>query len=778
METYLIYIGKSALAAGTFYLLYLALFQHQKHFVFNRIYLPLSLAVSFFIPLITFTTIKYIEPVNSLNVNSFAYLPEATNTTEPAFVYEWYHYLFGIYLLGTIGFLFHLLLGHVKAIRIIRFSSIKELFGAQVNITQKDVHPFSFFNKIVLSEKTLHNPSLKVIVSHEKIHVDEKHTLDILFAEILFLLQWFNPFAWLLKDAMRNNLEYLTDHQITQNNNAEAYQLAMVGLAHKEGVAPFLTALNGSQLKNRILMMKKKTENKYALLKQLVALPLLAVLVMGLSNKEVRTEIVQAKKEVKVVVDGNAIPTNHPALTSINFTDDFDGGEISKALGVEDKIVSNTLAFDENSENATYYLQTSDYRVGTNPEFDEQMGNKKTEEHTKLTETFYAVNNKLVEKDEFEKIPSAQIESPVILTAEHASKKYGEKVKSGLVIDVQTVQEKQKDSVKGKVTNEKGDPIPAASVLVKESTLITTKDTATIKNKDGGKEVRHEKQENGALYNSGIINIVIDSEKHPLYIVDGKGAENIDNLHPIDIKSISVLKDASATSLYGEKGKNGVVLVTTKKAVILNNKEDVKVVSYGKQAPNSNADFVKQHLHTGGKTQPMYIIDGKETSDMVSYENLDLNEVESISVLKDESATSLYGEKGKNGAIIITTKQAEITSELLLRKFIAKKIKYPQKALHANKEGIAQLFVKVNNDGVVNSVSDKSVDDAIFVEEVVVVSYAPKSKEANIMDKIEDLSGIFNDETKQLINQLPKLQVSEYQGQTLAITIKFVLQDK
>mgnify|MGYP001814541072 CR=1 FL=1 len=46
------------------------------------------------------------------------------------------------------------------------------------------------------------------------------------------------------------------------------------------------------------------------------------------------------------------------------------------------------------------------------------------------------------------------------------------------------------------------------------------------------------------------------------------------------------------------------------------------------------------------------------------------------------------------------------------------------------------------------------------------------------MDKIEDLSGIFNDETKQVINQLPKLQVSEYQGQTLAITIKCILQDK
>jgi beta-lactamase regulating signal transducer with metallopeptidase domain len=85
-----------------------------------------------------------------------------------------------------------------------------------------------------------------MIVSHEKIHVREKHTLDILFVEIMFLFQWFNPFAWLLKDAVKNNLEYKTDHEIAQQYNPQKYQMAMVALADKKGVAPFLTALNGS----------------------------------------------------------------------------------------------------------------------------------------------------------------------------------------------------------------------------------------------------------------------------------------------------------------------------------------------------------------------------------------------------------------------------------------------------------------------------------------------------------------------------------------------------
>jgi len=190
METFLLYIGKSALAAGAFFLLYLALFRHQKHFVFNRIYLPVSMALSFLIPLITFTSVRYLEATPAAS-NSFAYLAESTQTyVEPVFEMQWYHYLSGIYVLGIVSFLAYLILGHARAISIIRKSSLLQLFNIKVNVTLRDVHPFSFFNKIVLSEKTLKNPNLPMIVQHEEIHVRGKHTLDILFAEILFLFQW------------------------------------------------------------------------------------------------------------------------------------------------------------------------------------------------------------------------------------------------------------------------------------------------------------------------------------------------------------------------------------------------------------------------------------------------------------------------------------------------------------------------------------------------------------------------------------------------------------
>ncbi|MBN1819447.1 MAG: M56 family metallopeptidase, partial [Prolixibacteraceae bacterium] len=290
MEAFLIYLGKVALAMCAFFLVFLMLFQKQKHFVFNRIYLLASMAISYLIPLITFTIIQKIEAAPILpefSYNYFDSIPYSFAEEPVKTTYYWYHYSFAILLLGVAGFFIHFLIGNFKALNIVRKSYGKKEMGPNICITKEDVHPFSFFNKVIVSEKNLSHPNIKMIIDHEKLHVKEKHTFDILIAEILFLLEWFNPFAWLLKDAVKNNLEFLTDDFITQQNDRETYQLAMVSMADKKGVAPFLTALNGSQLKNRIIMMKKKTENKFAVVKQLLILPLLAILIMGLSNKEV-----------------------------------------------------------------------------------------------------------------------------------------------------------------------------------------------------------------------------------------------------------------------------------------------------------------------------------------------------------------------------------------------------------------------------------------------------------------------------------------------------------
>lgn len=309
METYLIYIAKVTIATVVFYLAFLLLFQNRKQFVFNRLFLPVSFLISYLIPFISIPVIRTVE-MTSFEMTGPVFLStQAAETKVESLPIEWHQLLWGIYLLGLCGFLFQLILGNFKAFRIIQKSRKGTLFGMPVNLTIQDVHPFAFFNRIVISENTLASPDIEMIVIHENIHVKENHTLDVILTELLFSFQWFNPFAWLIRDAVKNNLEYKTDHQVVQKFNPKTYQLAMVSLADKSGVTPFLNSLNGSQLKNRIIMMKSKKENKYAIVKQLAVIPLLAFLVVALANREVKSEVIPAISQNNTTLERNALLT-------------------------------------------------------------------------------------------------------------------------------------------------------------------------------------------------------------------------------------------------------------------------------------------------------------------------------------------------------------------------------------------------------------------------------------------------------------------------------------
>jgi TonB-dependent SusC/RagA subfamily outer membrane receptor len=684
----------------------------------------------------------------------------------------------------------------------------------------------------VVSEKTLSHPDLEMIVSHENIHVREKHTLDILFTEIMFLLQWFNPFAWLLKDAVKNNLEYLTDHEIAKHYNPQTYQLAMVTLADKQGIAPFLTALNGSQLKNRIVMMKKKTENKFAIVKQLAVLPLLAILVMGLSNKEVKTEIIQTEqtankfKGLIVIVDGQIIPTNSGKLSSLDLSKNYDSREIIETLEIDkNKVESTVISFDDNSREARLFIRTTDYVDGNNREFDEMTKKQVSEQHaTKTLKTLYAIDGELKTKEEIGNFDNYSIESMSVLTGKNATDKYGEEVADASVFDLKTGKSRVKISsseekvIQGKVTNEKDEPISGVSVI-----KIKGKRTETITNNGGEYEISLEDKNEilvftkpGYLYrevhvkgrekinvllyvdkkevnepviitgyatkleadisnsltNDSTERINSDTKELPLYIVDGVETDNIEVINQNNIENIDVLKGESGFKLYGEKGKNGVVLITTKKYG-QNNKSGNVTIGYGNNAAllGNPAPFGSA---TGKTNQPLILVNGKETWQKVN--DIDPETIESVNVLKNETATKKYGDKGKNGVIEITLKNTASNNEtyLTLRKSIAKNIKYPVVAQENNQQGVVDIWAFIEKDGTISRISDKRLEGKIInIDEVVVTSL--KSEKTVTSEKSSNLDLLVK-ESKRVIEQLSPLKISELAGETVSFRIRFVLE--
>jgi len=165
------------------------------------------------------------------------------------------------------------------------------------------------------------------------------------------------------------------------------------------------------------------------------------------------------------------------------------------------------------------------------------------------------------------------------------------------------------------------------------------------------------------------------TEAKPLIIIDGKKSDiNIKDINPKDICRIDVLKDVSATKIYGDKGKNGVVLITTMKDVKCSINDGVKIsigkplelhaeLVYDKEKDTGSAsDEVKNNKGLQLTTefhkdipQPLIIIDGKESSQNI--ESINPNDIDRIEVLKDASAIKIYGDKGKNGVVLIERKK-------------------------------------------------------------------------------------------------------------------------
>jgi bla regulator protein blaR1 len=297
MEEIVIYLGKVAVATFAFYVVFQFLFRSWKNFRFNRHYMLGSMIIPLILPFITFTVVHEAAPTFVLLENSAEIVINAIPTLQKTI--SFHQIILIIYITGLAFFLLRLLAGHIKAIQILKRSRKKQINGIPLYIYPEEIHPFAFFNKIAMPESIIQNPAFNLIVKHELVHTKENHWIDNLLSEIICAVQWFNPFSWLLKNDLKSNLEFQADEKAVVANEAETYQLALVSMANKAGIGTFLTAINSSNLKTRIKMMKKKTGNRHAITRQLVVLPLLALLVMGLANREVKTVTNPFEKEVE-----------------------------------------------------------------------------------------------------------------------------------------------------------------------------------------------------------------------------------------------------------------------------------------------------------------------------------------------------------------------------------------------------------------------------------------------------------------------------------------------
>ena len=210
-----------------------------------------------------------------------------------------------IYLCGVILFSIRFIVQLISIIRLrIRCKAI-QIQGVRIYALNKASGPFSFFHWIFIHTESHTEEELAEVLVHELTHARQIHSADVVFGEWMCIACWFNPFAWLMKREIRNNLEYMADQHVLQTGyDHKTYQYHLLGLAHHKAAATLYNSFNVLPLKNRITMMNKKRTKEIGRTKYLMFLPL-AALLMIISNieavarttKDFAKDVIQAVEE-------------------------------------------------------------------------------------------------------------------------------------------------------------------------------------------------------------------------------------------------------------------------------------------------------------------------------------------------------------------------------------------------------------------------------------------------------------------------------------------------
>lgn len=254
---YLLKLSISLAVIGLFYQLVL---RPHTFYSANRWYLLGYSALAFVLPFIDLN--RTLPPADLAKVPLVRYVPtlqslgatEVETITATASVVQessWAlsDWMLLLLLTGVVFMLLRLLLHGAAYLRIKQRARLVSDDRVKIYHVERAIVPFSFGNAIFINP-TLHQESeLREIMLHELVHVRERHTFDILFGEVLCVLNWYNPFAWLIRHAIRQNLEFIADRAVLEKGvDARAYQFLLLKVA---GVPEFQLAnqFNFSSLK-------------------------------------------------------------------------------------------------------------------------------------------------------------------------------------------------------------------------------------------------------------------------------------------------------------------------------------------------------------------------------------------------------------------------------------------------------------------------------------------------------------------------------------------------
>ncbi len=701
------YLVKASAVICVFYICFQLLLKRETFFNHNRWFLIIGLIIALVFPLVVIPIYIPVEAVASQETTFQTYNVAITSPSNiiTKKQFEWSSLLPIIYAIGF-GILFLQFLFQFGSLiwLLIKNPKNKEGIYTYVTVNHK-ISPFSFFKWIVFNPKDFSNEELELILMHEKVHVNQMHSLDVLFSQLACVIFWFNPLIWFYKKEVHQNLEYIADRETqSTTKNEKAYQhLLLKTSIHNTNISLSNNFYN-SQIKKRIIMLHTSKSHRKKQWRYLLILPLLAGLLMSMNtekvyvNSTITTE--NTNETLEFLVTKNTTDLELKAMSKAiedkggtlvfsqikrNSNDElidvfvkfynrsYGGGNAETPI--EDFIIYKEF-FDDyagyvgSPQNATFHFDIdkkqneSDYRalqkraiskmkslgmqhekLSTKKEEkpkSEKSEKQKVKQESIASEKEFIITtiNKNTTDTELESIKEKLKQEGVTLKIKGIKRN-----KKGEIRAIKIEAKSNNSSTKYQISSDDEAIEPIHIALDKEHNTITIgnedhktkKHSYIIKTEDGGK---HKIQKTGSSNNVFVISEekVNQVKADTMYVVADKNKS---------AKTIEVISedDDEVEVILEEKSGNNVWISNDD----MKKEEDIIIIQHAYDDENMS-------ISTSSGKDPLYIIDDKEVSkDKLA--TIKPNNIESVTVLKDESAIEKYGDKAKNGVIIIKTKK-------------------------------------------------------------------------------------------------------------------------
>ena len=422
-EALLLYVIKSFFISGIFVGYYWLALRNKNFNYYNRFYLLLSMACSVFIPLFNFnwfTIEKKDLPVSNETLHFIS--TQITNTSSTS--YSWQDVALYIAVGISVLLLILFAINISKVYQLKKRSAIVKMDGVDFVYTNLDDAPFSFLNNLFWKESiSLDEDYGRKIFKHEITHIHQKHTLDILFCQVINAILWMNPFNWLIQKELKAIHEFIADKEAVGNNNVEEFVTLLLQAHYGKHFLKPTHSFYYSSIKRRLLMLTTTNKTTFSRVRKLLVLPVTLLVVVTMSISTIESQAKTMIAPAITVVSAPVAPlqtTKTPVIKR----------QAPRPVQKHDTIPAATRAKEqaekmkaENDAKGEKITITADTIIITD----------KSKAKKVLDNVLYYINGILSTHEDVSKLKPGDIKSISVWKGDEAIKKYGQPGVDGVI---------------------------------------------------------------------------------------------------------------------------------------------------------------------------------------------------------------------------------------------------------------------------------------------------------------------------------------------------------